>query len=614
MELKKNLNIMSTGSFIAATPNRVLRSTPGPEADVPGRGDHAKRGFILVLVAGVALLVWFSIRLALSRLLQVDECQVVFVSRILATGQTNLFLSGVSPFLALLALLGHGAARSADIFTSARLVMVAIFWLNLLLITLATGERLFSLRGLVALAGAATLAPLWDYGFEIRNDNLLLAGILLTWYLVRVRSTGWSSYFAAGAIAMVLEFSLFKAFVYTIPISLAILAVPPPRYTAPRWRLWLAWLCGAASILLLLRVVYGLAGLWDLYLSDFHRVAGDASGGNRFGPWLALRRLPGQTPLLLALTFAAFAGVALDMRRRGKAALTWDGNLPEALLVVLAIAALAINPDPFPYNLLHLVPYAFVFAFRYAAPIGRALWNRAAARPTVVTLVFFTHLVPFVVATSRHSHFTNTRQFSVMRLAEDLTDPAKDPVYDGIGLVPTRPSIHHDWFLHSLNIRKFTAGTGMRVRDMLAARPAAVLIPSYRTDWLTDEDHAFIRDHYVPLADDCWVLGNVSPMGGGAFEIIHPGRYHVAAGRSSELTGSQSGNPGGKNTSDEEPPSTCILDGVRLVTPVVDLSAGTHRVETAPGLRANVVWLGPRLTGVPQLKPGSHTVLFVNWY
>ena len=67
-----------------------------------------------------------------------------------------------------------------------------------------------------------------------------------------------------------------------------------------------------------------------------------------------------------------------------------------------------------------------------------------------------------------------------MALAEDMTDPQSDPVYDGVGMVPTRRSIHYHWFLHSLNIQSFINGQEMPVRDMLAANPAAVVIPNYR--------------------------------------------------------------------------------------------------------------------------------------
>ena len=49
------------------------------------------------------------------------------------------------------------------------------------------------------------------------------------------------------------------------------------------------------------------------------------------------------------------------------------------------------------------------------------------------------------------------------------------------------------------------------MREMLAVRPAAVVIPNYRTDRLPDEDHAFIGERYVSLSDDFWALGKVLP-------------------------------------------------------------------------------------------------------
>src|SRR5262249_28866552 len=117
------------------------------------------------------------------------------------------------------------------------------------------------------------------------------------------------------------------------------------------------------------------------------------------------------------------------------------------------------------------------------------------------------------------------------------TDPEKDRVYDAVGMVPTRRSIDFHWFLHSLNIQQFVNGPGPRVREMLAARPAAVFIPNYRTDWLPKEDHDFIAKRYVAISDDFWVLGKVLPAGGGSFEIVHPGRYRVSSLAGSDLAG-----------------------------------------------------------------------------
>jgi len=50
-----------------------------------------------------------------------------------------------------------------------------------------------------------------------------------------------------------------------------------------------------------------------------------------------------------------------------------DGILPEALLFAVSLAALLINPGPFPYDLLNLVPFAFLFAFRYASMLWKEI-------------------------------------------------------------------------------------------------------------------------------------------------------------------------------------------------------------------------------------------------
>jgi hypothetical protein len=572
------------------------------------------RVLILALIGGLGALVWFSLRLAETRIFQVDECQNVYVARILATGQTKTAYANLSLVQFPLSWLAHGGARSIDLFTEARFLMLGIFWLNIVLIALATGAKLFSRQGLIALGAAATLAPLWDYGFEIRHDNLLLTGVLLTWCVVRVRPAGIQSYVIAGAIAVALQFVAFKAFVYTLPISLAILACPPPCLRAQRWKLALAWVTGALAILLMLRLAYGAAGVWDLYLADFRRVLGDSTGGNRFAPWDSLSRLLGQTPLLLALAAAALVALAMDVAKCGKAALTWDGNLPEAFLFGVAFAALVINPAPYPYNLLHLVSYGFLFAFRYAWKLSREIRDRPELCPMAATVLIFAHVVPFGVATSRHWNWTNFRQENLMRLAEEITDPVRDPVYDGMGIVPTRPSIHFRWFLEALNIESFIHGSGPHVRDMLAARPAAVFIPNYRTDWLPEEDHAFIRERYVPVADDFWVLGKVLPAGGGTFEVVHPGRYRISSLQESDLAETCGVSGAQLPVRLDEASFSATLDGAPVTSRPVELMVGEHRIECKAGCQPAVVWVGPKLDRVGRLSERDHRLLFVNWY
>jgi len=477
----------------------------------------------------------------------------------------------------------------------------------------ATGERLFSFRGLVALCSAATLASLWDYGFEIRHDNLLLMGLLLTWCVVRVGPAGMQSYLLAGALAVALQFVAFKAFVYTVPLSVMVLVFPPPGHRSPRRKLAMGWITGAIGMFVIARLAFGVAGAWKGFLTGSESMSSVAAGATRFGPGVALWRLLGQTPLLLALLASALVALVVDLRRRGRAALSWDGNLPEALLFLGALTALLINPTPFPYNLLHLVPYAFLFAFRHAVTLWKEISQRAALLPVMGAVLIFTHLAPFGLATRRHLDFTNYRQVALMRLAEDLTDPAKDPVFDGIGMVPTRPIISPRSFLHSLGILAFLQGPGPQIRDLLAADPAAVIIPSYRTDWLPEADHDYIREHYVELADDFWVLGKVLSPGGGTFEIIHPGRYRIASFQVSNLAGSYPTGIAGLLAPPEEPSLPGTLDGTPLTNRPVELSVGTHRIETAATCQPTVVWVGPRLNRARRLGPGDHAALFVNW-
>jgi hypothetical protein len=574
-----------------------------------------KRALSLILLLSLAGLIWFSHRLAGVRIYHADECQNVSMARIIATGQTKAFYAEAGLLqTGVLGWLARGATRSVDVFVPARFVMLEIFWLNVVLIALATGERLLSRRGLIALVGAATLAPLWDYGFEIRPHNLLLCGVLLMWCVVRVRPKGLQPFVIAGAVAVGLQFVAFKAVAFTLPISAAILAFPPPGQRSPRWKLASAWAAGALGMFVLIRLAYGAAGLWEVYVADLSRALRDASGGNRFGPSEALGRLLGQTPLLLAFLTAALVAVAVDLRHRGKAALTWDSTLPEALLFLDALAVLLINPAPEPYDLLHLVPYGFLLAFRYASELTKEIWGRLALRPVLVALLIFAYFIPFGVATRRHLGFTNYHQEARMRLAEELTDPARDPVYDGIGMVPTRPSIHFCWLLPDVNRPSLAEEQGLRVRDMLAARPAAVVIPNYRTDRLPEEDHAFIRERYVSLTDDFWVLGKVLAAGGGTFEIVHPGRYRISSLEGSDLAGTYPDGLAGLMAPVVEGSLIGTLDGVPLSKRPVELTMGTHRIETKSDCQPAVVWMGPRKERIGRLGGSDHRFLFVRWY
>jgi hypothetical protein len=553
-----------------------------------------------LLIAGIVALGWFSFGLAARRIYQVDECSNVFIARLIATGHS---WPGMDLFQVILSRLMF-AGRSVDFYAYARELSLMVFWLNWILLALATGERILSRRWLVALAFVATLAPLWDFGFEVRHDNLLLAGILLMWGLVRFQPPRASAYFFVGACSVVLEFVAVKAVLYTLPISVAITAFPLPGARQPRLKLFAAWCVGAVVAFFAVRFALALAGV---QLQPF------GSGGPlRFWPFHStFLRLLIQTPLLVAITVAALAAAAGTLIRERRAALNWDGIMPEAMLFAIALAALFVNPGPYPYNLLYVTPFAFLLAFRYGCMVWKQIPQRSSFALLLLCVAAFTHLVPFAAAARRHGSRPNDRQEQLMTLTEDLTDPQKDTYFDAIGMVPTRA------ICDSRSLFRGQSGPGPHIQDILAANPPSVIIPNYRTDGLPREYQDFMRERYVSVADDLLVLGNLLPTGGGTFRVYHAGRYRITSAAGSNVIGAY---PEPKNFEEaiasqpKEPPIVGTIDGVPLNGRPVQLSMGTHRIECEAGQSAAVVWVGPHMDEIARMPGYNHHLLFDNWY
>jgi hypothetical protein len=419
------------------------------------------------------------------------------------------------------------------------------------------------------------------------------------WWLGRVRPRGLASYAGLGFLSVLMQFLAFKAFIFAVPLSLAFLAFPPPGHGSSRLRLALVWAAGAVAAFLLCRLAYGMSGLWPVFLAvQGQGIKVSEASGTRFNPWLSLIRPVTQTPLLLAVVTAALGSALESLRRKDGLLPGWSGLLPECCLFLGTLGVLLVNPTPFPYNLVNVIPFAFLLAFRFIDPLLSDLFGSPGLAFLTGGILLFSHLVPFATATWRHTEWTNDRQELLMQTAEALTDPARDQVYDGIGMVPTRQSIHFNWYLHSLNIQSFLNGKDPSVAQMLKARPAAVIILSYRTDWLSGIDATFVHDHYLPLADDFWVLGQILPPGGGSFGLMHAGRYQLLANRAGQV----------------RPLTSASIDGRPLTGSIAELGLGAHDLRCPPQDRPVYVWVGPKLDQVPGLPPGNHQRLFVNWY
>lgn len=168
-------------------------------------------------------------------------------------------------------------------------------------------------------------------------------------------------------------------------------------------------------------------------------------------------------------------------------------------------------------------------------------------------------------------------------------------------------------YLHSLSVQNLLQRDATHVADMLAARPPAVIIPNYRTDWLRKADHDYIREHYVPLADDFWVLGKQLPPEGARLRSFIPDDTRLGPSQ----------RPAFGNRGDEfdwfddlvgHYQLRRTLDGVPLTGKAVESTVGPHRIETTADCEPTVVWLGPWLERMRPIGDRDHRWLFVNWY
>jgi len=565
-----------------------------PPPDPGTRSTSARIG--PVLLAGLVLA---SVWLGVNRIFQVDEVLYAALAKFMASGRMAYVPNVPLILLGPLTWLAGAAHDSMDVLIYLRMPFVALFWANAILVVKGGGLKLRSREGLYALLLVATLAPMWDYGFEIRHDVPLLTMTLVLWWLVRARRPAPPvRLFLAGVAAGLMELIAFKGFIFAVPmVALGLYLAHPERVRRGLAYLGLAIL-GAALALAMGRAAHGLAGTWSLAWSGFQDTSRfAASTVTRFSPWNTLARAVTEAPLAFCGGLAVLAVPFVPARgwqRRDLLDLPW---FPEWCFAAICLVLFFANPTPFPYNLIHLFPAFLVLLLQLREPLRQGLAALAPApRKALVGALLLLHILPWTLATSRHFAMDNERQGVVIALAEAMTDPAQHGVFDGSGLVSCRNPPGPHWLLHTFTIAHFRDGSWPSLRSLLARNPTPVILPNYRTEWLPAEDQTFIRTHYLPLAEDICVLGTLLGAGAASWEALAQGRYQLDF--STPTTASQ---------------GRFEVDGKPVEPGIVTLTKGDHTFKVPEGRQLRVAWLGPRLQGLPPLGPASRP-LFVNWY
>ncbi len=539
----------------------------------PGSARTGERALLSLILGGLAAL---SLWLAFTRVYQVDEAQNAYMAWLMGQGSAAHGYVSAPLFLTPFAWASRFAGDASTEFLQLRVGFCLVFWVNLMLLVKAAGFKVRSRTGGWALAALLLLPPLWTYGLEARHENIILMGLLLLWAAGRWHGHRRGSYAFLGLVAVLMQMCAFKAVAYWFPVTLGFLLAPPAA-ARTRGRLMLEWLLGAAVGCGIGLITHLLLGTLGAYLHDQAGLFQVAVHGQRFAPWSALTKLVEQTPLLLGLGVipGAIALVQAFKTRRW----TWDGPLPEVMLWLWAFVLLCVNPNPFPYN---LVPLVACGALAVLAMGTRGAWgdllDRQGAKPLLAGLLIFAQGIPFCVQAATLLSTTNDRQLRLMAWAEKLTDPKKDTVFDGVGLVPGRLSPTYYWFLNLTNVQAFDQAADGPLRRAIAKDAPAVLIPTYRFNYLDQADLEAIQGAYVPIAPDLFVLGGTLGEGTQAWECRHAGRYMV-----SQMNGA-------------------YRSGIRVDGAVGDdapmfLARGRHVIEVPAGDKVIVEWVGPHGSG-----------------
>ena len=358
-----------------------------PEPDSPDRTGPGSRLPLALLGAGALLVVWtlvvagVLVPLAFSRHLHVDEIQVAYNAALLGIHELPEALNFHAPMIVPLSWLASGHATTWPFLMEARALFLVLFVVDLLLVAaFAPGVRGWLARAAVLL-GITLVEPFWRHGFEIRHDVLLLAGTLGLFACAQAAASGarrsWPL-LVAGLLAGWLQLNSLKAIlVWPAGLLMVLIAAASAkreedgragfrRPVLPVLVMALGLALGVASGLLLL----ASAGLADDYGRRIVELGSAAGESSRFAPGERLLGLLVELPHLTVLALAALGFLGVRVRRGD-----WRAEMPSLLTAGwfgLQVVVLHLNPVPFTYNFIHVLPFLYLLAVDGVVALGRA--------------------------------------------------------------------------------------------------------------------------------------------------------------------------------------------------------------------------------------------------
>ena len=532
------------------------------------------------LVLGASFLILAAF-VAWNRVFQVDEAQNVYGLWLLGSHKFAAYDFYAPPHLFLLRPLLWLADTAPALYLSVRMAWLTVFaalgWLLLRASGIRQGDPLFT----PAVAAVGLSAPLWTYGLEIRHEVPGVLALLGCWTLLapfdgRPRRF---AYLLVGGLSGFVLLNAPKHILFLAPLLLLALVLPHPAYSPrSRFRL-LADLLGGfvagVSMLLLLHLWFGSAGVMvRTYFAFFQGV----SDVKRTMPKALVTVLLLQTPLLAGFLLWR-AGDFVARARRTHLSDPWRSGAAQWIWMGSVVLGTLANPVAFPYNSLSIVAVGWVLTMRPSLDFFFRVTRSRRRRSIGWSLLILGLGLPWALQLLTLLGWTNHRQLQLMKAAAALTDPATDRVFDAAGLVPGREAVAPTWFIHLMNAPLLRKEGPNSLYSRFVAHPPAVLIPSYRWNYLGRPTLEFIRDNYLPLAPDLWVPGAQLHDGDGSWTCILAGRYWVSGAESGSLQ----------------------CDGVSVPQGTAEFSRGDHTCAVPTGTQVKLTWIGPGLVSPLEL-------------
>lgn len=480
----------------------------------PG-GRSVGRAATLVLVALGSTLVLAGVISALAishnRSFQVDEVEHLHAAYNIADGRALYrdFWQSHNPLLHLVLRPLVDVEDPVGTYRRGRVLIAALMFCTIGLSAWTAGRLGGPAAGVMAAGLLLFETTFVERGIEVRPDNLValtVAGALA----LQVSSIRESRRFCLQGLLLGVGFlATSKAAVVTVAFGV-LWVVSAVRRRKPFLLVgpvasWMVPVLAAAAFLAGL----GLLDDWSRWNVKpyFLHVSRSLLPDLSFSPRRFLLADAGRNVFFYASSLLALAYVTvLTGRRRPEARPLWF----PAGLALTCLAFLWLNPFPFPYNFVTVLPTHAVLGGTIcglAVSWFSARTKSGSAATSIVVLFLALAALPTASRRFSKSLEGNAHQFATLRAIQRVTAP-DDRVYDAAGMY-FRPDAYPVYAMTGVGISKYRLGLFPPIIPALLENEVTAYIYNYRIRLLPDAEKRFLGEHFVRYDGAVMVLGTV---------------------------------------------------------------------------------------------------------